>query len=63
MIAPLRIDTDERNPMFAEPRRIGELLPQLLAERGIKMPEERHSDPVETIREFTESATGQLRHR
>ncbi len=41
MIAPLRIDPNEPSALFAEPRKIGELLPQLLAERGISLPAER----------------------
>lgn len=44
MIAPLRTDTDETNTLFSEPRRIGELLPELLAKRGIQLPKQRESD-------------------
>jgi hypothetical protein len=54
MIAPLRIDTDESSALFSEPRRIGELLPQLLAQRGITLPQERPADQhqIETRREL-----------
>ena len=44
MIAPLRIDPDERQQLFAEPRIIADLLPAVLAKRGICLPPQR---PIE----------------
>ncbi len=56
MIAALRIESDESNALFSEPQRIGDLLPLLLAERGIKLPEDRELDQcqIEATREVAD---------